>query len=199
MANLSAHPMGSFRRDLSTGAWTWSDDMFRLHGYPPGDVELSTELVLEHKHTEDRPRAADIIRTVSADGIAFSNYHRIVDASGRMRRVLSVGDVITGPVGNTPVAMRGFTIDLTERLRSEETEAVAASAAHRAAIEQAKGVLMATYGLDPDAAMAFLKRWSMDRNIKVAVAAEWLVESFRSPAGGGHPGVQAVLEALAAS
>ena len=197
--NLSAHPMGSFRRDLSNGAWTWSDDMFRLHGYPPGAVEPTTDLVLEHKHADDRPKAADIIRTVTTDGLGFSNYHRIVDASGRTRRVLSVGEVITGPVGNTPVALRGFTIDLTERLRRDETEAVVASAAHRAAIEQAKGVLMATYALDPDAAMAFLKRWSMDRNIKVAVAAEWLVESFRSAAPGAHPGVQAVLEELAGS
>ena len=43
-------------------------------------------------------------------------------------------------------------------------------------IEQAKGILVGHYRIDPDAAFAVLRRWSMNGNIKVATLASSLVE-----------------------
>ncbi len=47
--------------------------------------------------------------------------------------------------------------------------------ASRAAIEQAKGILMARYGISPDRAFDVLRRWSQSSQIKLRVLAEGLV------------------------
>ena len=48
----------------------------------------------------------------------------------------------------------------------------------RAVIEQAKGALMLTYGIGPDAAFNVLRRHSQHRNLRLAEVAEAFVASF---------------------
>ena len=50
---------------------------------------------------------------------------------------------------------------------------------NRAVIEQAKGVLMAVYNIDADAALDILKERSQQTNIKLRVLAEQLMTDFR--------------------
>lgn len=66
----------------------------------------------------------------------------------------------------------GDAIELTHQLQ----EAVAS----RAVIEQAKGVLMAREGLDPDGAFSQLRTWSQHRNVKLREIAKEVVDSTRS-------------------
>lgn len=47
----------------------------------------------------------------------------------------------------------------------------------RAAIEQAKGMLMLRYGVDADRAFAVLRRWSQDSNTKLRTIADALVNA----------------------
>lgn len=57
-------------------------------------------------------------------------------------------------------------------------------------VEQAKGILMATYRCGPDEALAILRRASQAGNVKVHVLAERLVErasSSRPPVAGAKP------------
>jgi len=51
-------------------------------------------------------------------------------------------------------------------------------------IEQAKGMLMAYYGISADRAFAVLSRWSQRSNVKVRDLAAGLVEA------GGRPGLE---------
>ena len=66
-------------------------------------------------------------------------------------------------------------------MREHAREAVAASTAHRAAIEQAKGALMLSFGMDADAAFGLLRRYSNHRNVKLATLAEEMVSAFADP------------------
>src|SRR5574337_1152278 len=50
--------VGRFRFFLDGQRWEWSDAVARMHGYEPGEVEPTTELLLRHKHPEDRERVA---------------------------------------------------------------------------------------------------------------------------------------------
>lgn len=59
------------------------------------------------------------------------------------------------------------------RLTRQLEEAIAS----RAVIEQAKGVLMAQRGLDPDAAFEHLRQQSQDRNLKLRIVARQVVDS----------------------
>ncbi|WP_201788937.1 hypothetical protein [Amycolatopsis orientalis] len=52
------HAIGSFRFHFADQSWEWSDDVARLHGYAPGTVQPTTELLLSHKHPEDRDTVA---------------------------------------------------------------------------------------------------------------------------------------------
>ena len=73
---------------------------------------------------------------------------------------------------------QGFYLDVTPSTKQRQesiTEALAEIADHRAAIEQAKGVLMYIYGIGPDAASDILKWRSQDANIKLRALAEQLV------------------------
>ena len=45
--------VGTFEDSYVTDTWTWSDTVARMHGYEPGEVGPTTELVLSHKHPDD--------------------------------------------------------------------------------------------------------------------------------------------------
>ena len=60
------------------------------------------------------------------------------------------------------------------------TKAVAEIIEHRAVIEQAKGVLMAVYSIDAQAAFDLLRWGSQHTNTKLRVVAEQLTTGFRS-------------------
>jgi len=42
--------------------WIWSDEVALMHGYAPGTVTPTTELVLSHKHPDDYEQVASILR-----------------------------------------------------------------------------------------------------------------------------------------
>ena len=173
---------GRFSHDLLTGKWDWDDDVFRIHGFEPGSVEPTTELVLERKHPDDRARVKAMLERISKVGGPFSISYRIIGGDGVERRVVLVGDgEMCEP--DDVATIDGYYIDLTEDFAEESEEyaaaAVEASAESRAVIEQAKGALMLVYGLDSDQAFAMLRWWSRNRNVKVRELAAKLVEIAR--------------------
>ncbi|MET8429868.1 PAS domain-containing protein [Nocardia sp. NPDC004860] len=50
-----------------------------MHGYAPGEVEPTTDLLLAHKHPGDREQVAEIISRSIAHGEPFSSRHRFID------------------------------------------------------------------------------------------------------------------------
>ena len=62
-----------------------------------------------------------------------------------------------------------------------DAEAVHRLAVTQPAIEQAKGMLMAYYGIDADAAFALLSRWSSERHVKVRDLSRLVVDRASTP------------------
>lgn len=179
IAEERSSPTGRFTYDVATGKWDWDDEVYRIHGYQPGSVQPTTELVLASKHPEDRERVRALLDQVSHTGEPFSISYRINAADGVERRVVLVGEGGLCEPDETTI-VEGFYIDLTTDFTVEAegaaSAAVQASAQNRAVIEQAKGALMLAYGLDSDAAFSMLRWWSKNRNIKVRDLARRLVE-----------------------
>ncbi len=196
------HQTGRFVYDVKAGTWEWDDDVYRLHGYRPGEVQVTTELVLQHKHEQDRDRVESRLREAMADGAPFNIYYRIL-VGGAVRRVVLVGegehDQDDPPPGAPVDRLVGYYLDLSPELEAETSAAadaaVAASAAARDTIEQAKGILMLGYGLDADAAFAMLKWWSRNRNVKVREVADRLIQVARE-GHVSHPGLRRLLDSL---
>jgi PAS domain S-box-containing protein len=157
--------VGRFRFFLDDQRWEWSDAVARLHGYEPGTVVPTTELLLQHKHPDDRQHVAAILDRV-LQGEPFSSRHRIIDTAGRTLWVVVVGDKMLDDAGAVTGTF-GFYVDVTESLQSDISHVVTEVAASRAQIEQAKGVLMASYGISAERAFDVLVWRSQETNIRV--------------------------------
>ncbi|HZQ30792.1 MAG TPA: PAS and ANTAR domain-containing protein [Mycobacterium sp.] len=182
-----AQRVGWFRFYLADERWEWSPQVQRMHGYEPGEVEPTTEIVLSHKHPDDYRKVAatlDEVRRVSAP---FSTRHRIVDKQGRTHHVVVAADRLYDEDGNV-IGTHGFYVDVTpllEKTRQDGvSEAVAEIAQSRAVIEQAKGMLMLVYQIDADTAFELLKWRSQEANVKLRVLAEQIAADFVAQSSG---------------
>ncbi|MGE2725934.1 PAS and ANTAR domain-containing protein [Mycolicibacterium pulveris] len=173
--------VGSFRFYTDEQRWEWSDNIERMHGYEPGTVTPTTDLLLSHKHPDDRQQVAAALERV-VSGEPFSSRHRIVDTAGRTHWVIVVGDRMVDEAGKV-VGTSGFYVDYTETMQSDISAALSKVTEARAVIEQAKGLLMAAYGISADRAFDILVWRSQETNIKVRE----LASRFVTEMAGGLP------------
>ena len=182
LAGGAPQRVGWFRFYFDDQRWEWSEQVQRIHGYEPGTVTPTTDLVLAHKHPDDRGQVAATINEILNTRKPFSTRHRILDTSGDVHYVVVVGDQLHDGEG-TVIGTHGFYVDVSRLPDPEDedrlTEKLAEIAGKRAAIEQAKGMLMLIYGIDDDAAFNLLKWLSQDANVKLRRLAEQVVEDFR--------------------
>jgi len=134
LAGGRSEAVARFRYEVPTDTWWWSEEMFALHGFAVNEVTPTTELLLAHKHPEDRARTAGRLTAVLDGGDPFCCRHRIVDETGRVRTVLSLGAGRSDGAGAVR-SVEGYFVDITDavRLMSEEQarEAVQRSAESR--------------------------------------------------------------------
>ncbi|MBB4686752.1 PAS and ANTAR domain-containing protein [Amycolatopsis jiangsuensis] len=181
--------IGDFRFCFADQWWAWSDEVARLHGYEPGAVEPTTELLLTHKHPEDRDMVAWTLDEAVCGSNALCRRHRIIGTGGAEHHVLVVADRLFDGAG-TVIGTTGYYIDLDGDLIDEDRqhvldEAVPDVVDARAAIEQAKGVLMSVYGISADQAFAILRWRSQETNTKIRQLAENLVTALPTVGGSG--------------
>ncbi|WP_407812667.1 PAS domain-containing protein, partial [Staphylococcus aureus] len=55
------HRVGGFLYHRNGDRWEWSDEVARIHGYEPDQVAPTTELMLSHKHPDDRRHVAQTL------------------------------------------------------------------------------------------------------------------------------------------
>jgi hypothetical protein len=181
-------PVGGLRVDLSSGKSEWSDQVYEIHGFVPGEIVPSVDVMLAHVHPEDRGRVTGLLTDLRTAGRGvLGSMHRILDAQGGDRVVSLTGQVRERE--GSPAELVGYLLDVTRPQREiadqRATSAIAAAAASRASIEQAKGILMALRQVDADEAFATLRRRSNDLNVPLRAVAGTLVERVQglAPAG----------------
>ena len=177
--------VGWFRFYFDDDRWEWSPQVERMHGYLPGSVTPTTEMVLAHKHPDDYRQIADTLDLIRQSRQAFSSRHRIIDVQGRVHHVVVVGDLLREADG-TVMATHGYYVDVTpsERERQDQvTAAVTVIAEARADIERTKGMLMLIYGMDEAAAFELLKWRSQETNVKLRLLAAQVAADFLALTG----------------
>ena len=173
-------PVGYYTYDVGEDHWSWSDGMYAVHGYEPHEVTATTDLMLGHKHPDDRARTFDVLETAITSGAPYSCYHRIIDRQRRIRSVLAVGRAVRDGHGKVEKLV-GFFIDLTEVRRTETQNDVQQTllsiAEHRAVIDQAKGMVMLATGCGDEEAFKVLRQHSQNANIKLNDLSHRLVKA----------------------
>ncbi|MEA2219849.1 MAG: two-component system, NarL family, sensor histidine kinase UhpB [Solirubrobacteraceae bacterium] len=133
-----------------TGSWefvpsepevSWSDNLYRIFGVEPEEVELTIESVLAPVHPDDLPRVVDAIANVVERGSPSSVEYRITRPDGDRRHLRATVAVVERRDG-APSRIAGVVQDLTDRRRAERE-----IAAH-VAVEEA---LVAWEALEPGA------------------------------------------------
>ena len=189
LAGGAPQGVGWFRFHFADQRWEWSEQVQQMHGYAPGSVTPTTELVLAHKHPDDRRQVAATIDEILHTHNAFSTRHRIIDTRGSVHHVAVVGDRLYDERGAV-IGTHGFYIDVSPlRGQAHEdlvTAKLAEIAENRSGIEQAKGMLMLIYGISGDAAFNLLKWLSQEANVKLRLLAKQITHDFRTA---GHSAI----------
>ncbi|MBU2547287.1 MAG: PAS domain S-box protein [Proteobacteria bacterium] len=111
--------IGSFERNLGTRETTVSEELYRIYGYEPGEVEPPETMIERHVHSEDREieRKARLDAASKTDRPIEADY-RIIRTDGQVRTMHRIVHIERDEAGN-PVRAFGTTQDVTERKRIE--------------------------------------------------------------------------------
>lgn len=137
--------VGQWRFDVLTGEVTWSDEVYRIHGYAPGAVKPDYEHVLAAYHPDDRPVLADAVTRAIETGEGYAFRLRLL-LPGQTERLVEAKAATERDDAGRTVALFGVFQDVTEaeaavrRVRESE-------ARYRVLADNAMDVI-ALYGLD---------------------------------------------------
>jgi PAS domain S-box-containing protein len=98
---------------------TWSDELYRIYGLPPGKGPIDMAMVFEMVHPEDRERVAREADEAVRSGTPFKAEHRIVRPNGEVRFVQALGTVKKDASGQV-YEMFGTGQDITDRRFAEQ-------------------------------------------------------------------------------
>lgn len=170
--------VGAFRFWFVGQRWEWSDEVARMHGYEPGAVAPTTKLLMAHKHPEDRAHVQELLDFALQSEESFSSRHRFIDTAGNVHDAIVVADRMLDESGAV-LGTAGYYIDLTNTFDETRQEVLDAALPdlfeNRAAIEQAKGVLMYVYRVSADQAFRVLQWRSQETNVKLRSLAKQLL------------------------
>ena len=114
--------VGSWELDLETGAWTWSAQQYRNHGFEPDGSVPSVEQVLDRIHADDRAVARARIEELITRRRAMRFSYRVVLGDDRVREIEIEGRPLVDAEGTRRLV--GTSRDVTaerdaERLKDE--------------------------------------------------------------------------------
>ncbi|MGE0578404.1 MAG: response regulator [Reyranella sp.] len=121
---LSAGDMGSWEVDLVTGHIEWDDGPYRIFGVDPASFVPTVERIEAMMHPDDRAGSA-LSSILASEQARFQTEFRIVRPSGELRWCYGAGIILRDPAGKA-LRMTGVTVDITERKRAEERQALLA-------------------------------------------------------------------------
>jgi PAS domain S-box-containing protein len=117
-AEKLAH-IGSWERDISSGSFRWSDELYCIFGYEPYEIKPTHALFTAAIHPDDRERVRGLEDEALAGSRDYDMVFRITRPDGIIRFVYLRGEVMRD-TGGSPVGIRGSAQDITERRKAEE-------------------------------------------------------------------------------
>jgi PAS domain S-box-containing protein len=130
--------MGAFYSDYLTNKITWSDELYRLYGYEPGEIDIDKASVA-NVYKEDLPTIKDAIKNSQEKGTPLDIEYRRIDKTGRLRYVYSKGEVDRDSGGNI-IGLFGINMDITS-LREKELQLKESERLNRTILDLAPNIV----------------------------------------------------------
>lgn len=111
---------GDWEWDITTNAVAWSDELFRIYGYTPHEVNPDYDLVLKQMRPDSKADFQAAIDAALEHDQHFEMNYRFLRKDGSEAVLHTVGEVIRDPAG-APIKMFGIVQDITESIKTEET------------------------------------------------------------------------------
>ncbi len=113
--------LGSWELTVSTGRLWWSNNLYRLFGYEPGEEDLSMEFFLGHIHPDDVRNVLHEHSLVRRGKDHYSVEYRFYRKDGELRHGRSLADIIGDRQGKGDRGLRlaGAFQDITDRKKVE--------------------------------------------------------------------------------
>lgn len=116
-AQAIAH-IGSFEWLIVEGIVTWSNELYRIFGLQPGEIDASPEAIIEKVHPDDRSKVMLIVTQALKSCQSFEVEARILRPDGEIRIIDTKVEIVAGD-DNRAVRMVGIGQDITERVKEE--------------------------------------------------------------------------------
>lgn len=84
--------IGYWHINLKNENITWSDEIYKIHGYPPQSFKPTLQLGLDAYHPDDREKVEKYIQDAVEEKKNFNFSLRIIRPNGSERKVLSIGE-----------------------------------------------------------------------------------------------------------
>jgi PAS domain S-box-containing protein len=117
---------GSWELDLSDmdnidgNKLRWSDEVFRIFGFEPGQFEPKTDHFFQVVHPDDREAVRTTAHAAIREDKHYEIDHRIILPDGRVRYVHEEAEIFKDPETGRPLKMVGTVQDITERKERDE-------------------------------------------------------------------------------
>lgn len=105
--------------DVDVNPLYWSDEVFRIFGHEPGEIEVTIENFFRSVHPEDVGRIKEAVDEAVRISARYSLDHRIILPNGTMRYVHEEAQVFKDPLSGRPLKIVGIVQDITERKENE--------------------------------------------------------------------------------
>jgi PAS domain S-box-containing protein/putative nucleotidyltransferase with HDIG domain len=142
-ANLAAAQrithLGSWELDLQDlenlnfNTLRWSEEVFRIFGYEPGEIEVTNDNFFRAVHPDDRAKVTAAVASYLNGGEPYSIDHRIIRPDGTERIVHEQSEILYRD--GRPLKMVGTVQDVTESRLAEQARREA-EAQYRSLVEQ---------------------------------------------------------------
>ena len=97
----------------------WSDEVFRIFGYEPGEIEPSRRAFFRSVHPDEREEVQQSLDYAIQEARPYAIDFRIIRPDGSERNIHERGDIIFDSKTQKPVRLVGSVQDVTERVQAE--------------------------------------------------------------------------------
>lgn len=120
MANLGAWEMEIVStEDQDQNPLHWSDQVFRIFGYEPGEIVPTSQLFFDRVPPEEHARIREALQKALRTGHSYTIEHRIIRTDGAVRNVIENAELVASDSAKV-VRLIGAVQDITERKQAEE-------------------------------------------------------------------------------